>query len=80
MKSSKIKLLILALLCGDVAGFSSGILLNMNKERVQNHFKLRSMKEEYGKKTVDVPVFKAEFTVKFLKAFSSLLKKYKYLQ
>ena len=68
------KLFLALLLCGTVVGFSSGILLNMNRLRVNNHYQLHKMKTRYTKQTKVEIVHSQAFGVKFLTAFAKLLK------
>ena len=75
MKSTQIIILVLALLCGTVAGFSSGILVNMNKQRVQNHYQMQKMKAEYfkhAKSAKQGKVYNRTFAVQFLTAFAKM--------
>ena len=75
MKSTQIIILVLALLCGTVAGFSSGILVNMNKQRVQNHYQMQRMKAAYfknAKSSKQGKIYDQIFAVKFLTAFAEL--------
>ena len=75
MKSPQIIILVLALLCGTVAGFSSGILVNMNKQRVQNHYQMQKMKAEYfkhAKSAKQGKVYNQTFAVQFLTAFAKM--------
>ena len=74
MTSGQINLLLLILLCGTVAGFSSGILVNMNRLRVQNHYQIKKMKAEFFKQAKQSKVYTQSFAVKFLKAFVKLAK------
>ena len=68
------KLFLAVLLCGSVIGFSSGILMNFNRVKVNNHYKLQSMKAKYAKQAKVEVVYSQTFGVKFLTAFAKLLK------
>ena len=75
MKSPQIIILLLALLCGTVAGFSSGILVNMNQHRVKNHYQIQKMKTKYfkdAKSSKQGKVYNRSFAVQFLTAFAKM--------
>ena len=74
MNFGKLNLLLL-LLCGTVAGFSSGILVNINRLRVQNHNQLFKMKANSFKRAKKSKVYTKSFAIQFLEAFAKLARK-----